>query len=186
MELNLAQAFEALKTTAPTPETLRALVAQVNVNATGTVTVAYGGTVDGTPNGIGNGDIARSMAAADPNIRIIDNTAASAFMESAAFKTKVAEAYNISFDQQTTGANKTVAFDVDNSGYLKNTAWLSNSDGFLFLDRNLNGQIDAGSELFSNSAVALSARGLNGMRWVDSNYDGQLSALDPVWNELKV
>jgi len=87
---------------------------------------------------------------------------------------------------QTTGAAQTVAFDVDNRGYLKNTAWLSNSDGFLFLDRNLNGQIDAGSELFSNSAVALGARGLNGMRWVDSNYDGQLTALDPVWNELKV
>ncbi|ADL55462.1 calcium-binding protein [Gallionella capsiferriformans] len=87
---------------------------------------------------------------------------------------------------QTTGANKTVAFDVDNSGYLKNTAWLSNADGFLFLDRNLNGQIDAGNELFSNSAVSLTARGLNGMRWVDSNYDGKLSALDPVWNELKV
>jgi len=87
---------------------------------------------------------------------------------------------------QTTGAAQTVAFDVDNRGYLKNTAWLSNSDGFLFLDRNLNGQIDAGSELFSNSAVALGARGLNGMRWVDSNYDGRLSTLDPVWNELKV
>jgi len=87
---------------------------------------------------------------------------------------------------QTTGAAQTVAFDVDNRGYLKNTAWLSNSDGFLFLDRNLNGQIDAGSELFSNSAVALGARGLNGMRWVDSKYDGRLSTLDPVWNELKV
>src|SRR3989338_6591470 len=36
---------------------------------------------------------------------------------------------------QTTGAAKTVAFDVDDSGHLKNTAWLSNSDGVLFLDR---------------------------------------------------
>ena len=87
---------------------------------------------------------------------------------------------------QTTGAAKTVAFDVDDSGYLKNTAWLSNSDGFLFLDRNLNGSIDAGSELFSNSVVSLGERGLAGMRWIDSNYDGSLSALDPVWNELKV
>jgi hypothetical protein len=87
---------------------------------------------------------------------------------------------------QTTGAARTVAFDVDDSGYLKNTAWLSNNDGFLFLDRNLNGQIDAGSELFSNATVALSERGLNGMRWIDSNYDGSLSPLDPVWNELKV
>ncbi|HUW50263.1 MAG TPA: hypothetical protein VMV75_04530, partial [Sulfuricella sp.] len=56
---------------------------------------------------------------------------------------------------QTTGANKTVAFDVDDSGYLKNTAWLNNNDGFLFLDRNLNGSIDSGRELFSNSIVDL-------------------------------
>ncbi|TAN72687.1 MAG: hypothetical protein EPN14_10330 [Gallionella sp.] len=32
----------------------------------------------------------------------------------------------------------------------------------------------------------MTARGLNGMRWVDSNYDGLLTAYDPVWNELKV
>lgn len=46
--------------------------------------------------------------------------------------------------------------------------------------------IDTGSELFNNSVVSLTARGLNGMRWIDSNYDGRLIALDPVWNELKV
>ncbi|HUX81329.1 MAG TPA: hypothetical protein VMV35_00680, partial [Halothiobacillus sp.] len=73
---------------------------------------------------------------------------------------------------QTTGAARTVAFDVDDSGFMKNTAWLNNNDGFLFLDRNLNGSIDSGRELFSNSIVDLSARGLAGMRWVDSNYDG--------------
>ncbi len=87
---------------------------------------------------------------------------------------------------RTTGTNKTVAFDVDDSGYLKNTTWLNNNDGFLFLDRNLNGSIDSGKELFSNSIVDLSARGLAGMRWVDSNYDGKLTAADPVWNELKI
>jgi Ca2+-binding RTX toxin-like protein len=87
---------------------------------------------------------------------------------------------------QTTGAARTVAFDVDDSGFMKNTAWLSNSDGFLFLDRNLNGSIDSGRELFSNSVVDLSARGLAGMRWIDSNYDGKLTNADPVWNELKV
>jgi len=87
---------------------------------------------------------------------------------------------------QTTGANKTVAFDVDDSGYLKNTAWLDNHDGFLFLDRNLNGSIDSGRELFSNGIVDLSARGLAGMRWIDANYDGKLTNADPVWDELKV
>ncbi|MHB0985580.1 MAG: Ig-like domain-containing protein [Sulfuricella sp.] len=87
---------------------------------------------------------------------------------------------------QTTGAARTVAFDVDDSGFMKNTAWLNNNDGFLFLDRNLNGSIDSGRELFSNSIVDLSARGLAGMRWIDSNYDGKLTTADPVWNELKI
>jgi len=87
---------------------------------------------------------------------------------------------------QTTGGAKTVAFDVDDSGFLKNTAWLNGGEGFLTLDRNLNGQVDSGRELFSNAALALGARGLAGMRWLDANYDGRIDASDPVWNELRV
>ncbi|MEW5888860.1 MAG: cadherin-like domain-containing protein [Pseudomonadota bacterium] len=79
-----------------------------------------------------------------------------------------------------------VAFDVDDSGYLKQTAWVKSDDAFLVLDRNYNGSIDSGRELFSNGAVALSRRGLAGMAWIDANYDGKLTALDPVWNELKL
>lgn len=79
-----------------------------------------------------------------------------------------------------------VAFDVDDSGYLKQTAWVKGDDALLVLDRNYNGQFDSGKELFSNGAVALSRRGLAGMAWVDANYDGRLTADDPVWNELKL
>lgn len=79
-----------------------------------------------------------------------------------------------------------VAFDVDDSGYLKQTAWVRSDDALLVLDRNYNGNIDSGKELFSNGAVALSRRGLAGMAWVDANYDGKLTAADPVWNELKL
>jgi VCBS repeat-containing protein len=79
-----------------------------------------------------------------------------------------------------------VAFDVDDSSYLKQTAWIKGDDAFLVLDRNYNGEIDSGKELFSNSTVALSRRGLAGMAWVDANYDGKLTAADPVWKELKV
>lgn len=87
---------------------------------------------------------------------------------------------------QTTGSSQTVAFDVDDSGFLKNSAWLNGNDGFLVLDRNLNSQIDSGKELFSNGAVDISARGLAGLHWVDANYDGTIDANDAVWNELKV
>jgi hypothetical protein len=67
---------------------------------------------------------------------------------------------------QTTGANKTVAFNVDDSGYLKNTAWIGNNDAFLTLDRNVNGQIDGAKELFSNGAIGLDRRGVAGLAWV--------------------
>jgi hypothetical protein len=69
---------------------------------------------------------------------------------------------------QTTGALRSVVFDVDDSGYLKNTAWLAGGDGFLLLDRNLNGGLDSARELFSNGMLDISARGLAGLRWVDS------------------
>ena len=87
---------------------------------------------------------------------------------------------------ETTDKAHGVAFDVDDSGYLKQSAWLKGDDGFLVLDRNLNGQMDSGKEMFSNGTVDLSRRGLAGMAWLDANYDGRLSGADPVWNELKV
>ncbi len=79
-----------------------------------------------------------------------------------------------------------VAFDVDDSGYLKQTGWVTGGDAFLTLDRDYNGETNSGREIFSNSVVDISRRGLAGMAWVDANYDGKLTAADPVWNELSV
>jgi hypothetical protein len=87
---------------------------------------------------------------------------------------------------ETTTRADGVAFDVDDSGYLKATGWVQGDDAFLTLDRDVNGQFDSGRELFSNGTVALGRRGLAGLNWVDSNYDGKLTAADPVWSELKV
>lgn len=79
-----------------------------------------------------------------------------------------------------------VAFDVDDSGFMKQTGWATGGDAFLTLDRDYNGETNSGREMFSNSVIDINRRGLAGMRWVDSNYDGKLTAADPVWNELKV
>lgn len=79
-----------------------------------------------------------------------------------------------------------VTFDVDDSGFMKQTGWATGGDAFLTLDRDYNGETNTGREMFSNSVVDISRRGLAGMAWVDSNYDGKLTATDPVWNELKV
>ncbi|NBQ70526.1 MAG: hypothetical protein EBU46_17515, partial [Nitrosomonadaceae bacterium] len=88
--------------------------------------------------------------------------------------------------QTTNQADANVAFDVDGTGYLKNTDWISQQDGFLVLDRNFNNSIDNGDELFSNSLVANSAKGLASMKWVDANADGDITTSDPVFNQLKV
>jgi hypothetical protein len=79
-----------------------------------------------------------------------------------------------------------VSFDVEDSGYLEHTGWLKGDDAFLALDRNYNGQVDSGRELFSNGAVDISRRGLAGLAWVDANYDGKITSADPVWNELRI
>ncbi len=87
-------------------------------------------------------------------------------------------------------AQSGVAFDVDDTGYLKATGWLANegadTDGFLWLDRNWNGEIDTGSELFSNARVQGGIRGVPSLAWVDADGDGRITHADPVWSELKV
>lgn len=79
-----------------------------------------------------------------------------------------------------------VAFDVDDSGFLKHTAWAGATEGMLVIDRNSNGAVDSGSELFSNSKVDTSVRGLAGMSWLDAGQDGRIGIDDPVFSQLRV
>jgi YD repeat-containing protein len=60
-------------------------------------------------------------------------------------------------------AGNDVAFDWDDSGYLKQVAWVQPNDAYLFLDRNLNGVVDSGKELFSNSLVSDDDKGVRGL-----------------------
>ncbi len=87
---------------------------------------------------------------------------------------------------ETTDQAHGVSFDVDSSGYFKTTAWAGHDDGFLVLDRNLNGLLDDASELFSNAAVADSAKGIASLRWVDATVDGNITGSDPVFGQLRV
>jgi Ca2+-binding RTX toxin-like protein len=78
------------------------------------------------------------------------------------------------------------ALNWDGSGFDKQVGWVGSGEGLLWLDRNPNGIVDGGKELFSNSAVADAAKGLRSMSWVDANADGVIDASDPVFAELKV
>lgn len=88
---------------------------------------------------------------------------------------------------QTVAQDKSgVVFDVDGTGFAKQTAWVGKGDGMLVLDRNFNGVIDSGSELFGNTQVALAAQGLKGLAWVDANVDGNIDNQDAVYSQLRV
>ena len=83
-------------------------------------------------------------------------------------------------------ASNSTGFDWDDSGFYKQVAWVQPNDGFLFLDRNLNGVVDSGKELMSNSQVGDNYKGVRSLDWVDANRDGQIDNIDPVFKELKV
>jgi len=70
--------------------------------------------------------------------------------------------------------------------YLHQTAWLNKKDGFLVLDENMNGTIDNGEEMFSDSQVAAGYRGVASLATFDANGDGVINATDPVFSQLGV
>jgi hypothetical protein len=61
-------------------------------------------------------------------------------------------------------------------------------EAFIWLDRNGNGIVDDGSELFGNFTPLLSGgiaeNGFEALREFDANGDGVIDANDPVWNRL--
>jgi Ca2+-binding RTX toxin-like protein len=83
-------------------------------------------------------------------------------------------------------ANSNVNFDWDDTRFRADTGWVGAGEGLLVLDRNANGKVDSGRELFSNGEVNNAARGVRSMSWVDGNADGALDASDPVFNALRV
>jgi len=69
-------------------------------------------------------------------------------------------------------------------------AWVAPSDGLLAMDRNHDGRINDGSELFG-SATRLpdgsrARDGFAAMAALDSNHDGKLSAADHDFKDLRV
>lgn len=70
--------------------------------------------------------------------------------------------------------------------YYKKTAWLNGQDGYLVLDKNLNGAIDNAEELFSNSQVNGQSRGIASLATWDADGNGVIDALDPIYGQLGI
>ncbi|WP_158515245.1 calcium-binding protein [Paraburkholderia phytofirmans] len=86
--------------------------------------------------------------------------------------------------------NSNAYFDFDGSGSRTHTGWISAGDGFLVLDRNHNGTIDSGAELFSNFTPltngTLAANGFDALREFDLNKDGVIDHNDAIWSSLRI
>ncbi len=90
----------------------------------------------------------------------------------------------------TLAASAGTYFDLRNTGFAQLTGWAAPTDGLLVWDRNSNGVIDDGAELFGNytqtSGGATAANGFAALASYDTNHDGVINASDPIWSNLKI
>lgn len=75
-------------------------------------------------------------------------------------------------------------FDILGSGRAVQTAFVTGGDAFLALDRNGNGVIDDGTELFGDQRGA--ANGFEELRKLDSNRDGVIDRRDERFGDLRL
>lgn len=86
-----------------------------------------------------------------------------------------------------TSASDGVLFDLRNEGVKRRVAWTEAGaeNAFLAMDRNANGTIDSGAELFGDSTVLRSGQvanhGFEALAELDENGDGVVNASDSSW-----
>jgi hypothetical protein len=79
-----------------------------------------------------------------------------------------------------------VMIDGDDDGFAEESDWIGTRDGILVLDRNADGKISGGHEMFSDVMVNMKLRGLHALDEIDANGDGMITAADAVYSHLQV
>ena len=88
-----------------------------------------------------------------------------------------------------------INFDLDNNGFKEATSWIDNNDAFIAIDKNNNGKIDNGSELFGNKSISNNAyaytnpnakNGFEALSEFDSNNDGIIDINDEKFANLNL
>lgn len=74
------------------------------------------------------------------------------------------------------------AFDLDNNGQNEMIPYLQAGAGYLALDKNLNGKIDNGSELFGPNT----GNGFKELAQYDKDKNGFIDEADDIFNKLKI
>jgi hypothetical protein len=88
-------------------------------------------------------------------------------------------------------ATSDVLFDHDGDGRKTLTGWIDSDDGLLVLDRNGDGVINDGGELFGDSTLKYDgsgkcANGFEALAQEDTSGDGVINNLDDNWDYLRV
>ena len=84
----------------------------------------------------------------------------------------------------TSGLLRPTRFDLDADGRTDSVSMPSGDDALLALDRNGNGRIDDGRELFGDQHGA--ANGFAELARFDDNGDGRIDAADAVFDQLRL
>ena len=91
---------------------------------------------------------------------------------------------------KTLGIEHGVYFDFNATGFAEKSGWVSPGEGLLCMDRNGNGTIDDGSELFGSQTPLpngqVAANGFEALTALDDNHDGKIDAQDPAYSQLRV
>ncbi len=85
---------------------------------------------------------------------------------------------------ETTGVSSGIEFDIDGDGKKEQTSFISGGDAFLAYDKNGNGLIDNGKELFGDQNGA--KNGYEELAKYDDNKDGLIDRNDAIYSDLKL
>lgn len=75
-----------------------------------------------------------------------------------------------------------VSFNFDGGSTSEGTGWISPKDGLLVLDKNSNGTIDDGGELFGSDQED----GFTALRAYDTNSDGLITSADAIYSNARM
>jgi hypothetical protein len=95
-------------------------------------------------------------------------------------------------DYRLTGKNAPVLFDIRGDGHPLLMGWTAAGadEAFLWLDRNHNGRVTSGAELFGNFTPLqnghLAKNGFEALAEFDANHDGVIDDHDPIWPRLQL
>ena len=88
---------------------------------------------------------------------------------------------------ETTSINDGAHFDHDRNGFAEKTGWASPDDGLLAWDKNSDGIINDGTELFNDPIQFPTAtNGFQVLAQLNDNLDGKIDSNDAVWSNLRI